>query len=204
LIHLYSWSSPNALKVEIMLEETGLSYELRPVNLDQGEHERPEFLMINPNGKVPAIIDDEGSGGRSVTVFESGAILLYLAEKSGRFLADNPAERWRAVSWVMFQMSGLGPMLAQAGYFLHRAPEPVPAAVDRYLVEAERLFGVMERQLSQTEYLAGDYSIADMACFPWVRNHGRFGLEINEFSGVARWLETVSSRPAVGRALAAG
>ena len=203
MIDLYTWSSPNGAKVRIMLEETGLDYEIHPVNLDEGEHKKPDYLAINPNGKIPAIIDRNGPGGNEVTVFESGAILLYLAEKSGRFLPEDPAERWRATSWLMFQMAGLGPSLAQAGYYLNRAPEPVPHAVERSIDEAERTYGVVDRQLAESEFLAGDYSIADIASYPWMRNHQRFGLDVTDYPNVERWLQTIAERPAVQRWLEA-
>jgi GST-like protein len=202
VIDLYSWSTPNGHKVHIMLEETGLDYRLHPVDLGQGEQHRPDFLAISPNGKIPAIVDDDGPGGEPLSIFESGAILLYLAEKSGRFLTADPAGRWQSISWLMFQMGGVGPILGQTGYFIHRAPEPVPAAVERFTLEAERLYGVVENRLNEADYLGGEYSIADMACYPWLRNYGRFGLEIGEFPAVARWLEVIGARPAVQRAYA--
>ena len=202
MIDFYTWSSPNGSKVRIMLEETSLDYELHPVNLGEGEHKTPEYLAINPNGKIPAIIDRDGPGGEEVTVFESGAILLYLAEKSGEFLPADPAGRWRVTSWLMFQMAGLGPSLAQAGYYLNRAPEPVPHAVERSISEAGRLYGVVDQCLSEADFLAGDYSIADMASYPWMRNHQRFGLDIADYPNVGRWLEAIAARPAVQRGLA--
>jgi GST-like protein len=201
MIDLYTWSSPNGSKVQIMLEETGLDYELNPVNLDEGEQKKPGYLAINPNGKIPAIIDRDGPGGDEVTVFESGAILLYLAEKSGKFLPEDPAGRWRVTSWLMFQMAAIGPSLAQAGYFLNRAPEPVPHAVERSINETERLYGVVDQRLSEAEFLAGEYSIADIASYPWMRNHQRFGLDIGDFPNVQRWLQTIAERPAVLRGL---
>jgi GST-like protein len=203
MIDLYTWSSPNGAKVRIMLEETDLDYELHPVNLGEGEQKKPDYLAINPNGKIPAIIDRDGPGGDEVTVFESGAILLYLAEKSGKFLPEDPAGRWRATSWLMFQMAGIGPSLAQAGYFLNRAPEPVPHAVERSINEAERLYEVVDKHLSEADFLAGHYSIADMASYPWMRNHQRFSIDIADYPNVGRWLETVGARPAVQRGLEA-
>jgi GST-like protein len=201
MIDLYTWSSPNGSKVRIMLEETRLDYELHRVNLGEGEHKRPDYLAINPNGKIPAIVDRDGPGGKEVTIFESGAILLYLAEKSGEFLPQDPDGRWQVMSWLMFQMAGLGPSLAQVGYFLNHAPEPVPHAVERFVTEAERLYGVADRRLAETEFLAGDYSIADIACFPWMRNHHRFSVDIADYPNVARWLDAISTRPAVQRGL---
>lgn len=201
MIDLYSWSTPNGQKAQIMLEETGLDYRLHPINLGRDEQHTRDFLAVNPNGKIPALVDRDGPGGTRLTIFESGAILLYLAEKSGRFLAEDPVDRWRTISWLMFQMGGVGPMLGQAGYFIHRAPEPVPAAVERFTLEAERLYRVVDGRLAESAFLGGDYSIADMACFPWMRNYGRFGLEIGEFPNVARWLDVINARPAVERAL---
>jgi GST-like protein len=201
MIDFYTWSTPNGHKVAIMLEETGLDYTLRPVNLGAGDQKQPAYMAVNPNGKIPAIVDHDGPDGRKLTIFESGAVLLYLAEKSGRFLAADPDLRWRTVSWLMFQMGGLGPMLGQAGYFLHLAPEPVPAAVERFVDEAERIFGVVDGRLGQAEYLAGDYSIADMASYPWLRNHVRFGVDVADYPNLARWLEAIGSRPAVQRGL---
>lgn len=201
MIDLYTWSTPNGFKIQIMLEETGFDYELHPVNLGKGEQKKAEYLAINPNGKIPAIVDRERSGGSELTIFESGAILLYLAEKSGRFMPEDPQDKWQVISWLMFQMGGIGPVLGQTGYFLHRAPEPVPHAVERFVDEAERIYGVVDRRLQEFEFLAGEYSIADIATFPWIRNHPRFGLDITDFPNVERWLEAIASRPAVQRGL---
>lgn len=201
MIDLYSWSTPSGFKVHIMLEETGLDYRMHPVDLATGQQRSPEILAINPDGKIPAMVDMDGPGGARVTLFDSAAILLYLAEKSGRFLSDDPIERWRTISWLMFQAAGVGPMLGQAGYFINRAPEPVPAAIERFGREAERIFRVVDGRLAESPYLGGDYSIADMACFPWMRMHGRFNVDIAAFPNVARWLDVIGSRPAVERAL---
>ena len=201
MIDLYSWSTPNGYKAQIMLEETGLDYRMHPVDLGRGDQHEPDFLAVNPNGKIPAMVDMDGPGGARLTIFESGAILIYLAEKSGRFLSLDPAVRWQTISWLMFQMGGLGPTLGQAGYFIHRAPEPVPAAVERYTLEAERLYRVVDGRLAESPFLGGDYSIADIAAFPWMRNYGRFGLEIGDFPNVSRWLDVITARPAVERAL---
>ena len=201
MIDLYSWSTPSGYKVHIMLEETGLDYRLHPVDLGKGAQRTPEFLAINPIGKIPAMVDMDGPGGTRVTLFDSGAILLYLAEKSGRFLSEDPAERWRTISWLMFQQGGVGPILGQTGYFINRAPEPVPAAVERFSHEAERIFRVVDGRLAEAEFLGGDYSIADMGCFPWLRMYGRFRVDIAEYPNVARWLDIISARPAVERAL---
>jgi GST-like protein len=203
MIDFYTSSSPNGAKVRILLEETGLDYELHRVNLSEGEQKKPDYLAINPNGKIPAIVDRDGPGGEELKIFESGAILLYLAEKSEKFLPRHPEARWQAISWLMFQMAGLGPSLAQAGYFLNRAPEPAPHAVERFVIETERLYGVVDRRLAEVDFLAGDYSIADMACFPWMRNHRRFSVDIEDYPNVARWLATIAARPAVVRGVAA-
>jgi GST-like protein len=202
MIDLYTSSSPNGLMVLIMLVETGLVFELHRVILSEGYQKTPEYLKINPNGKIPAIVDRDGLGGDEVTVFESGAILLYLAEKTGEFLPVEANGRWQVISWLMFQMAGIGPSLAQAGYFLNRAPEPVPHAVERSVNEAERLYGVVDRRLEEVEFLAGNYSIADIASFPWLRIHQRFGLDVTDYPSVERWLKVISARSAVQRGLA--
>ncbi len=201
MIDLYTWSTPNGHKVQIMLEETGLEYRLHAVNLQEGEQFEPDFLAISPSGKIPAIIDHDGPGGEALPIFESGAILLYLAEKSGSFLPTEPQPRWQAISWLMFQMGGVGPMLGQAGYFLNKAPEPVLAAIERFTHEAERLFGVVDRRLAEAEFLAGEYSIADIACFPWMSVYERVEVDISDFPNVARWLEMITARPAVQRGM---
>ena len=202
MIDLYSWSTPNGQKAQIMIEETGLEYSLHPVNLGEGEQHAPEYLAVNPNAKIPAIIDHDGPGGEALPIFESGAILLYLAEKSGLFLPTEPQPRWQAISWLMFQMGGVGPMLGQAGYFRNLAPEPVPAAIERFTREAGRLFGVIDLRLAEAEFLAGEYSIADIACFPWMRVHQRLGIDVEDYPNVAGWLQTINARPAVKRGLA--
>ncbi len=201
MIDLYTWSTPNGHKIHIMLEETGIEYRLHAINLDEGEQKSPRYLTINPNGKIPAIVDPAGPDGNPIAIFESGAILLYLAEKSGMLLPSDPAGRWQTLSWLMFQVGGIGPFLGQAGYFLHRAPEPVPFAVERFITEAERLYGVVESQLRNRRYLAGEYSIADIACYPWMKNHARFSIDIDDYPATARWLDAIGQRPAVQRAL---
>jgi len=201
MIDLYTWPTPNGHKAQIMLEETGLDYRLHPVNLQEGEQFEPEFLAISPSGKIPAIIDQDGPGHEPFPVFESGAILLYLAERSGLFLPADPRGRSEVMEWLMFQMGGVGPMLGQAGYFLNKAPSPIPHAIDRYTREADRLYGVVDQRLGDHEFLAGAYSIADIACFPWLRVHERVGVEIADHPNVARWLEMITARPAVQRGL---
>ena len=201
MIDLYTWPTPNGHKVQIMLEETGLDYRTHAVDLGENEQFEPEFLAISPSGKIPAIVDDDSPGGERLPIFESGAILLYLAEKSGLFLPPDPSGRWDAISWLMFQMGGIGPMLGQAGYFLNKAPEPVPAAIERYTRETERLYDVVDRRLAEVEFLAGEYSIADIACFPWLLAHERLGIDVGDYPNVGRWLETINARPAVRRGL---
>ena len=202
MIDLYTWSTPNGHKAQIMLEETGLEYRLHPVNLQEGEQHAPEYLAISPGGKIPAIIDHDGPGGEELPIFESGAILLYLAEKSGRLLPADPRGRWQALEWLMFQMGGVGPMLGQAGYFRNRAPEAIPSVIERFTSEAGHLYGVVDRRLADREFLADDYSIADIACFPWLRVFERLGIDIGDFPAVSRWLGAIAARPAVQRGLA--
>jgi len=200
MIDFFNWPTPNGQRAQIMLEETGLEYELHLVKLSEGEQFSAEFLAVNPNGKIPAMVDREGSDG-PVTIFESGAMLLYLAEKSGQFLPPEPRRRWEAISWLMFQAAGVGPNFGHAGYYRNRAPEPVPAATERFSKEVERLFTVIDGRLAAEEYLAGSYSIADIAGFPWLRMYERMGIAIERFSNVAHWLETIAKRPAVQRVL---
>ena len=201
MIDLYSWPTPNGHKVQIMLEETGLECRLHLVNLQEGEQLEPDFLAISPSGKIPVIVDQDGPGGEPIPVFESGAILLYLADKSGSFLPVDPRGRSEVIEWLMFQMGGVGPMLGQAGYFRNKAPAQIPHAIERYTREADRLYGVVDRRLADREFLAGDYSIADIACFPWLCVHERVGVEIADHPHVARWLEKVGARPAVQRGM---
>jgi GST-like protein len=202
MIELYTWKTPNGFKISIALEELGLPYEVHPVRIGAGEQFKPEFLAISPNNKIPAIVDTEGPGNQRLSVFESGAILIYLAEKTGRLLPKDPAGRIAALEWVMFQMASIGPMLGQANHFRAYAPEPIPYAINRYTNEARRLYGVLDRRLAQVEYLAGEYSIADIGAFPWLRAPDRQGVELGEYPHVARWRDAVAARPAVVRGLA--
>lgn len=200
MIDLHFAATPNGWKITIMLEECGLPYAIKPVNIGAGEQFRPEFLAISPNNRIPAIVDhDPPGGGTPVSVFETGAILLYLAEKTGRFLPTDLRARMRSIEWLMWQMAGLGPMLGQNGHFRLYAPEKLPYAIDRYGREAERLYGVLDRQLAQTSaYVAGeDYSIADIACFPWIITHKAQGIDMGQFPHVARWFADIRQRPAV-------
>jgi GSH-dependent disulfide-bond oxidoreductase len=202
MIELYTWKTPNGFKISIALEELGLLYEVHPVRIGAGEQFKPEFLAISPNNKIPAIVDSAGPGNRRLSVFESGAILVYLAEKTGRLLPKDPAGRIAALEWVMFQMASIGPMLGQAHHFRAYAPDKIPYAIDRYTNEARRLYGVLDRRLAQVEYLAGEYSIADIATYPWLRAPDRQGVELGEYPHVARWRDAVAARPAVVRGLA--
>jgi GST-like protein len=203
MIDVYSWPTPNGHKVHIMLEETGLPYRVHAVNIGAGDQFKPEFLAISPNNKIPAIVDSEGPGGTPLSMFESGAILFYLASKTGMFLPEDLRERWSVLQWAMFQMGHIGPMLGQAHHFIGYAPEKLPYAIDRYSKEANRLYGVLDRRLRESEYVAcGSYSIADMAIMPWLRSAARQNVNMDEYQQVKRWFEAINARPAVQRGLA--
>jgi GST-like protein len=200
MIDVYSWATPNGHKIHIMLEELGLEYKAIPIDIGAGDQFTPEFLAISPNNKIPAIVDSDGPGGKPIALFESGAILFYLAEKTGKFLPLDPVGRYTTMQWLMFQMGGVGPMLGQAHHFRIYAPEKIEYAVNRYSNEAKRLYGVMDKQLGVTRYLAGnDYSIADIATFPWTRSWKNQGIELDEFPNVKRWFDEIAARPAVIR-----
>jgi GST-like protein len=198
MIDVYFWPTGNGKKVTIMLEEVGLPYRVIPVNINKGDQHSPGYLAINPNGKMPAITDHEAQPA-PVTVFESGAILQYLAEKTGRLLPADTAGRYRVLEWLCWQVSGLGPMAGQAHHFLRYAPQKVEYAMHRFATEVARLYAVMDRQLAGHEYLAGDYSIADIAAWPWVVRHEWQGQDLKDFPHVKRWFEQVGGRPAVQR-----
>ncbi len=205
MIDLHYWPTPNGHKITIFLEETGLAYKVFPVNIGKGEQFRPEFLKIGPNNRMPAIVDHQpDDGGAPVSVFESGAILLYLAEKTGKFISSDLRARVRTLEWLFWQMGGLGPMAGQNHHFTQYAPEKVPYAIDRYVKETNRLYGVLDRQLAQHEFVAGEYSIADMACYPWVVPHDRQGQNLDDFPHVKRWFQALAARPAVIRAYEKG
>jgi GST-like protein len=205
MIDLHYWPTPNGWKVSILLEETGLPYRLVPVNIGRGEQFKPEFLAISPNNRMPAIVDhDPPGGGEPVSVFESGAILVYLAEKTGQFMPTDLRGRYEVLQWVMWQMGGLGPMAGQAHHFRQYAPEKLPYAIERYTKEVNRLYGVMNKRLADREHLVGAYSIADMAAWPWVVPWANQGQQIEEFPNLQRWFEAVKARPAVERGFAAG
>jgi GST-like protein len=200
MIDVYSWATPNGHKVHIMLEECGLEYRVHPVDIGAGDQFKPEFLAISPNNKIPAITDHDGPGGTPLSLFESGAILLYLAEKTGRFLPGEAHARYTTLQWLMFQMGGVGPMLGQTHHFRNYAPEKIEYAINRYTNETRRLYGVMERRLEQSAFLAGDsYTIADIATFPWTRSWQNQGIELSAFPHVQKWHETIAARPAVQR-----
>lgn len=202
MIDLYSWTTPNGHKVHILLEEAGIEYRAHPVNIRAGDQFESDFLRISPNNRIPAIIDSDGPGGEPISLFESGAILVYLAEKTGQFLSSDPVTRYKTLQWLMFQMGGVGPMFGQAHHFIKYAPERIDYAVDRYHNEAKRLYNVLDRRLEASEYLAGDYSIADMATFPWVRRHEVHEVDLAEFSNVERWFRQIDARAAVQRGIA--
>ena len=196
MIYLYYWPTPNGWKISIMLEECGLEYRLVPVDIGRGDQFKPEFLAISPNNRMPAIVDHDVEG-EPVSVFESGAILLYLAEKTGRFLPSNPRARLQVMQWLFWQVGGLGPMAGQAGHFANYAPEKIAYGIKRYGDEYNRLLGVIDKQLAGTDYLCGDYSIADMASWPWVVVHERLNQSLDEFPRVMAWDERMQGRPAV-------
>lgn len=202
MIDLYTWSTPNGRKVSIMLEETGLDYRVKPVNIGQGEQFAPEFLKISPNNRIPAIVDHAGPKGQVFALFESGAILLYLAYKSGKLLPGDVAQQFTVMQWLMFQMGGIGPMFGQAHHFLRAAPAPVPYAIERYTQETRRLYKVLDQQLKDREFIAGDYSIADIATYPWIARHEWHQVALADFPAVQRWFAGVGSRPAVQQGMA--
>jgi GST-like protein len=206
MIELHYWPTPNGWKITIMLEECGLDYTVRPVRIGRGEQFAPAFLAISPNGRMPALVDDDPpGGGPPVAIFESGAILLYLAEKAGRFMPSDLRGRFAVTQWLMWQMGGLGPMAGQNGHFLLYAPEKIPYAIERYGREVRRLYGVLDAQLGRTgRCIAGDLSIADFACFPWVMTHKAQGLTLDEYPHVRRWFGELRGRDALQRGLAVG
>ena len=201
MIDLYSWPTPNGHKVHIMLEECALPYRVHPIDIGAGDQFSAEFLAISPNNKIPALIDSEGPDGRPISMFESGAILVYLASKTGRLLPESVPDRYVALQWLMFQVGHIGPMLGQAHHFRQYAPERIEYAVDRYTREAARLYGVMDRRLADAPYFAGTYSVADIALYPWTRSHENQGIDLAQFPNVRRWQEAISARPAVQRGL---
>lgn len=201
MIDLYTWSTPNGRKVSIMLEELGLDYTTHAINIGKGEQHSDAFLKLSPNNKIPAIVDHDGPGGKPFSLFESGAILFYLAEKHGRFLPADGRQRYETMQWLMFQMGGPGPMFGQVHHFLRAAPEPVPYAIERYSKETRRLYGVLDRHFSANEFLVDDYSIADIATFPWVARFDWHKVELADFPNVKRWFDALGKRDAVQRGM---
>lgn len=200
MIDLYTWGTPNGRKISVALEELGLPYKTFPINITKNEQFAPDFLKISPNNKIPAIVDHDGPGGKPHAVFESGAILIYLAEKTGKLMPLDPVGRSVCLQWLMFQMGGLGPMCGQAHHFRRFAPEQIPYAIKRYTEETARLYGVMDKRLGEAPYLAGpDYTIADIASYPWIARHEWQGQDLADFPNLKRWYDAISARPAVER-----
>jgi GST-like protein len=200
MIEVYSWATPNGHKVHIMLEECGLPYRIHGVDIGAGDQFEPEFLAISPNNKIPAIVDSEGPEGKPISLFESGAILLYLAGKTGKLLPASVSAKYEVLEWLMFQMGGVGPMLGQAHHFRIYAPEKIAYAIDRYTNEAKRLYGVMNKRLAKSKYLGGsEYSIADIAVFPWLRSWKNQGIDWNDYPHLKGWFDEIAGRPAVKR-----
>ncbi len=198
MIDVYSWPTPNGHKVHIMLEETGLDYQVHAIDIGKGDQFTPEFLAISPNNKIPAIVDPDGPDGQPISLFESGAILIYLAEKTNSPLLPTDArKRYEVLQWLMFQMGGLGPMLGQAHHFRLYAPEKIEYGIERYTKEATRLYGVMDKRLGEVEYLAGDYSIADVASIGWIRSYKNQGQQLEDYLNLKRWFDAIMARPAV-------
>ena len=198
MIDLYSWPTPNGIKLHITIEELGIQYIMHPVNIGKGEQFEPEFLKISPNNTIPALVDQDGPGGKPYAVFETGAMMMYLAEKAGKLMPSDIAGRYEVIQWLMFQMGGVGPMFGQYSHFTTYAPETFDYSVDRYTKECLRLYGVMDRRLADKPYLAGDdYSIADIACYSWVYAYERRGFDISDNKNVLRWIEEIGARPAV-------
>ena len=202
MIDVYFWMTPNGYKVTIALEELGLPYNVIPINIGKGDQFKPEFLKISPNNKIPAIVDHEGPGGKPLSLFESGAILIYLADKTGRLMPKDGHGHYGVLEWLMFQMASVGPMLGQAHHFRRYAPEQIQYAVDRYTNEARRIYNVIDKRLSGAPYLAGEYSIADIATYPWLRPHRWQGQDLEDFPNLKRWYDEIEKRPAVQKGCA--
>jgi GST-like protein len=203
MIELYTWGTPNGKKVSIMLEECGLAYNTHKINIGTNtEQFAPDYLKINPNGKIPSIVDPDGPEGKPISLMESGAILIYLADKSGKFLPSAGSARFKTLEWLMFQMGGVGPMFGQVHHFVRAAKEKVPYGIERYSKEKDRLYGVLDKRLGEVPYLAGEYSIADMATYPWVWRHEWHNTDLNNHPNVKRWFDAISARPGVQRGMA--
>jgi GST-like protein len=203
-IDLYFWPTPNGYKIAIMLEECAIPYKIIPVDISKGDQFKPDFLAISPNNKMPALVDHEGPNKKDITVFESGAILLYLARKTGKFLPSDERARSEIEQWLMWQMASLGPMLGQTHHFLHYAPEKIPYAIERYTKETHRLYGVLNKRLEGRSFIANEYSIADMATFPWINSWDKQSVQLDDFPQVKKWFERCQARPALQRGMAAG
>ena len=201
MIELYTWTTPNGRKVSIMLEELALPYRAHAINIGQGDQFKPDYLKINPNGKIPSIVDPEGPGGKPYAMMESGAILVYLAGKTGKLLPKSERGKFDVLQWLMFQMGHVGPMFGQVHHFLRAAREPVPYAIERYTKEKDRLYGVLDKRLAEHEYLADEYSIADIATYPWVARYEWHKTNLADFPNVKRWFDAISARPAVRRGM---
>jgi len=201
MIDLYTWGTSNGRKASIMLEECGLPYRVHPIDIGKGDQFKPEFVAINPNSKIPAIIEPDGPEGKPFTLFESGAILVYLAGKTGRFLPASVSGKYIALQWLMFQMGGIGPIFGQVHHFLRSAKEKVPYAIERYTTENRRLYGVLDKRLGEAPFLAVEYSIADIATFPWVLRHEWQQVDLAQYPNVKRWFDTIHARPAVQRGI---
>ena len=202
MIDLYTWATPNGRKVSIMLEECGLPYRAHPIHIGKNEQFTSEFMALNPNSKIPAIVDSQGPDGKPINMMESGAILIYLAGKTGKLLPASDRGKFEALQWLMFQMAGVGPMFGQTHHFMRAAPEPVPYALERYHKETKRLYGVLNDRLGEAKFLANEYSIADIATYPWVARYEWHKVDLNDFPQVKRWFDAISSRPAVQRGMA--
>ncbi|HEY7674490.1 MAG TPA: glutathione S-transferase N-terminal domain-containing protein [Burkholderiales bacterium] len=202
MIELYTWTTPNGRKISIMLEECGLTYNVHKINIGAREQFSPEYLAINPNGKIPSIVDSDGPDGAPIQMMESGAILIYLSEKTGKLFPQSYRGRYKTLEWLMFQMGHVGPMFGQVHHFVRNAKEQVPYAIERYVREKDRLYGVLDKRLGETAYLAGDYSIADIATYPWVARYEWHKTDLNAWPNVKRWFDAISARPAVKRGMA--
>ena len=201
MIELYTWGTPNGRKVSVMLEECALAYNVHKINIGKDEQFAPEFLKLNPNGKIPAIVDSDGPDGKPISLMESGAILLYLASKTGQLLPADARSRWAVTEWLMFQMASVGPMFGQCHHFLRAAKEQIPYGIERYTREKDRLYGVLDKRLGEQAFLAGDYSIADLATYPWVSRHEWHKTDLAQYPNVKRWFDQISARPAVQRGM---
>jgi GST-like protein len=199
MIDVFTWATPNGHKIHIMLEECGLPYTVHAVDIGDGDQFKPEFLAISPNNKIPAITDSNGPDGKPISMFESGAILLYLAGKTGKFMPEDVRGKYTALQWLMFQMGSVGPMFGQAHHFRNYSAEKIDYAINRYTREANRLYSVMDKHLGKTAYFAGAYSVADISIFPWTRSHANQGVNLDEYPNVKRWFDAISARPAVQR-----